>query len=97
MNKTITLEDFKKLLQKTKALYIYDERWFIQKYKEKEDFLFIESRGYGINFRNSENESIEYFTHTDSFGEHTIFRLKSEHDGFIRITLCLPLYYTESL
>ena len=39
MNKTITLEDFKKLLQRTKALYIYDERWFIQKYKEKEDFL----------------------------------------------------------
>lgn len=91
MNKTITLEEFKKLLKKTKALYIGVKRWSISKYTEKSDFLFIESYGYGINFRNSENETIEYYTQNNNFGEHTVFRLKSQHDGFIDLTLCAPI------
>lgn len=91
MNKTITLEEFKKLLKKTKNLYIGDERWFIQKYKEKNDFLFIDSKGYGINFRDSENENIEYYTQTDSSGEHTVFQLKSQYDGLIGLTLYIPI------
>lgn len=91
MNKTITLEEFKKLLKKTKTLYIGDKRWVISKNTEKGDFLFIESYGYGINFSDSENENIEYYTQTNNLGEHTVFRLKSQHDGLVDITLCAPI------
>jgi len=91
MNKTVTLEEFKKLLKRTKNLYISDKQWFIQNFKEKGLLLFLELRGYGISFLESDNENIEYYTQTDKFGQHTVFKLKSKYDGILDVVLSIPV------